>query len=350
MEHSRGSCGRMSAWRRYSTGPRSAGEGCGNKGGAIRCRHSAAAHAECSAVAWRAWAGTLRTVAVAILLGGVLAGCASQLPAPVTGWDDGIGAPQGYYRIREGETLSEIAVRLKLDLSSLVQWNGLAPPYRIFAGKLLRVAPPPAVGEGATASTDARNAAHGSQVRSARDGHEAQGPAAAQPGANRGEGGPISTARDAREKAPKAAPLTSEAAAETGTGTAAKQSSLNLAWQWPLRGAVEQTFVKGDRMRSGIRIRGRPGDPVVAAEAGSVVYSGSGLKGYGNLIIVKHNKNYLSAYGFNRRLLVREGDQVKRGQAVAEIGQAAGGSWLLHFEIRKNGTAVDPLGYLPRSR
>jgi lipoprotein NlpD len=88
---------------------------------------------------------------------------------------------------------------------------------------------------------------------------------------------------------------------------------------------------------------------VLAAEAGSVVYSGSGLKGYGNLIIVQHNKDYLSAYGFNRRLLAREGDRVKRGQAVAEVGQA-GGDWLLHFEIRRNGTAVDPLGYLPRSR
>ena len=80
-----------------------------------------------------------------------------------------------------------------------------------------------------------------------------------------------------------------------------------------------------------------------------MVYSGSGLKGYGNLIIVQHNKNYLSAYGFNRRLLVREGDRVKRGQAVAEVGQT-GGDWLLHFEIRKNGTPVDPMGYLPKSR
>ena len=81
-----------------------------------------------------------------------------------------------------------------------------------------------------------------------------------------------------------------------------------------------------------------------------MVYSGSGLKGYGNLIIIQHNKNYLSAYGFNRRLLVQEGVRVKRGQAVAEIGQAAGGEWLLHFEIRKNGNAVDPLGYLPSTR
>ena len=89
---------------------------------------------------------------------------------------------------------------------------------------------------------------------------------------------------------------------------------------------------------------------VVAAEGGKVVYSGSGLKGYGNLIIVKHNNNYLSAYGFNRRLLVKEGEQVSRGQTLAEVGQVPGGDYLLHFEIRKNGTAVNPLAYLPGSR
>jgi lipoprotein NlpD len=81
-----------------------------------------------------------------------------------------------------------------------------------------------------------------------------------------------------------------------------------------------------------------------------VVYSGSGLKGYGNLIIVKHNKDYLSAYGFNRRLLVKEGERVKRGQIVAEVGQASGGEYLLHFEIRRDGKAVDPLVYLPGAR
>jgi len=87
----------------------------------------------------------------------------------------------------------------------------------------------------------------------------------------------------------------------------------------------------------------------VAAASGTVVYSGSGLKGYGNLIIVKHNNDYLSAYGFNRRLLVDEGARVKRGQKLAEVGQASSGEYLLHFEIRRSGTAEDPLRYLPGS-
>jgi lipoprotein NlpD len=115
-----------------------------------------------------------------------------------------------------------------------------------------------------------------------------------------------------------------------------------------LPGPVVQTFDGGDRARQGIRIRGREGEPVLAAADGRVVYSGGGLTGYGNLIIIKHNDKYLSAYGFNRRLLVAEGDRVRRGQAVAEVGQAVGGrGYLLHFEIRRDGTAVDPVRYLP---
>ena len=95
------------------------------------------------------------------------------------------------------------------------------------------------------------------------------------------------------------------------------------------------------------RLGGRAGEQVLASADGQVVYSGDGLKSYGNLIIVKHNDHYLSAYGFNRRLLVREGARVERGQPVAEIGQGAEGAYLLHFEIRREGAAVDPLLYLP---
>jgi lipoprotein NlpD len=110
---------------------------------------------------------------------------------------------------------------------------------------------------------------------------------------------------------------------------------------------VLQGFRAGDRTRQGLRIGCRAGDAVRAAAAGHVVYSGSGLKGYGNLIILKHNKTYLSAYGFNRRLFVREGDSIKRGQAVAECGQGPQGAYLLHFEVRRDGASVNPILYLP---
>jgi lipoprotein NlpD len=259
--------------------------------------------------------------AVLALVGMVLSGCASQTPAPVFGWDETAPAPEGYYRVKAGDTLSEIALALKIDSAKLVLWNDLKPPYKIVSGRLLRIVPP---GEGAAAPA----------VVHTRGAGEGRTPTA---------GGKAGSAKSAKDS-PKVADAGPSKAAGGAGGSAA------LRWQWPLQGPVRQTFVRGDRTRAGIRIAGRSGDQVKAAAAGSVVYSGSGLKGYGNLIIIQHNKDYLSAYGFNRRLLVQEGARVKRGQAVAEIGQAAGGDWLLHFEIRKNGNAVDPLGYLPSTR
>ena len=257
---------------------------------------------------------------------GVLAGCATRTPAPVSGWDETAPAPTGYYRIKSGDTLSEVAERLKLSFASLARWNGIKPPYKIVAGGLLRIVPP--------------GADEGGEIAS--DG----------PMADRKSGGGQSPASQSVAKADVAA-VKATPPSEPGTrirsDVGVQATGSGLTWQWPLRGPVKRNFAPADRTRSGIRIGGRPGAQVVAAESGSVVYSGSGLKGYGNLIIVQHNKNYLSAYGFNRRLLVREGDHVKRGQAVAEVGQT-GGDWLLHFEIRKNGTPVDPMGYLPKSR
>jgi len=252
---------------------------------------------------------------VFVIAAGLLFGCATRTPAPVSGWDEEAPVPEGYYRVRSGDTLSEVAERLKLSVANLAKWNHLEPPYKIRAGGLLRVLPP---GGGEGPVPEVKTAAGGASAGKTQAGRVKAAPVVRPPAVANSEDG-------------------------------ARTSASGLAWQWPLKGPVKRRFAPGDRTRSGIRIGGRPGATVVAAEAGDVVYSGSGLKGYGNLIIVKHNKNYLSAYGFNRRLLVREGDHVKRGQAVAEVGQA-GGDWLLHFEIRKNGTAVDPMGYLPKSR
>ena len=121
-----------------------------------------------------------------------------------------------------------------------------------------------------------------------------------------------------------------------------------MKWLWPSQGKVVQRFKQGDRTRQGIRIAGKSGQPIIAAESGKVVYTGSGLPGYGKLIIVKHNKNYLSAYGFNRKLLVKDGDQVVRGARIAEMGQSADGKPLLHFEIRRRDKPLDPMKLLPR--
>jgi lipoprotein NlpD len=251
------------------------------------------------------------------ILAGLLAlnGCAGTSgPAPVVGWEGARAAPRvqsqtpkGYYRVRAGDSLGTIAERRHVSVQQLISWNHLKPPYKLYRGKLLRLVPP--------------------RSRSSRMAGSSGGSAVDEParGSGRQVAGPTDTPQ-----------------------TPARRAAVSgVDWAWPLAGAVKQEFRAGDPARQGLRIGCRPGDEVQAAAAGRVVYSGSGLKGYGNLIIVKHNKDYLSAYGFNRRLFVKEGDGVKRGQALAECGEGPDGTPLLHFEVRRDGAAVNPLLYLP---
>ncbi|MBN8481300.1 MAG: peptidoglycan DD-metalloendopeptidase family protein, partial [Xanthomonadales bacterium] len=130
--------------------------------------------------------------------------------------------------------------------------------------------------------------------------------------------------------------------------TAHASAGGNVAgWRWPADGARISAYVAGDPTRQGIDIAGKPGDPVRAAADGEVVYSGNGLIGYGELVIVKHTPALLSAYGHNRRRLVQEGDKVKAGQQIAEMGSSSASRDMLHFEIRRNGKPVDPAAFLP---
>ena len=141
--------------------------------------------------------------------------------------------------------------------------------------------------------------------------------------------------------------------AETPPAPAARAGDTSAAnvggvlWRWPGKGSLVGNFVAGDQTRQGIDIAGTSGDPVLAAADGEVVYSGNGLLGYGELIIVKHNATFLSAYGHNRKRLVQEGERIKAGQQIAEMGSSASARDELHFEIRKNGKPVNPLEYLP---
>jgi lipoprotein NlpD len=251
---------------------------------------------------------------VLFIAAAVLAGCGARGFAPV---DDGYGpAPKGYYRIRSGDTLSEIAQRKRIRMRTLASWNRLRPPYAIYAGNLLRVEPP----DGRSRSSRTARSRPASESRTGRT-------AASTPAASAQRTSARSTAR----------------------ATGADAASSGIKWAWPAKGPIRQTFRSGDRTRQGVRIGVGEGTPVSAAADGTVVYSGSGLKGYGNLIIVKHNARYLSAYGYNRELLAREGQRVKRGERVAVAGRSASGDSLLHFEIRRNGVAVDPLRFLPPS-
>ena len=121
-----------------------------------------------------------------------------------------------------------------------------------------------------------------------------------------------------------------------------------MRWHWPHSGTVIANFSSSGKVNKGIDIAGNPGDAVKAAADGSVVYAGNGLLGYGTLIIVNHNEHYLSAYAHSRKILVKEGEGVKAGQVIAELGNTGTDKPKLHFEIRKNGNPVDPSRYLPR--
>ncbi|MCK5639894.1 MAG: peptidoglycan DD-metalloendopeptidase family protein, partial [Gammaproteobacteria bacterium] len=134
---------------------------------------------------------------------------------------------------------------------------------------------------------------------------------------------------------------------ETSSSKLPKRSTGKVSWRWPTAGKVAKTF-SVSKGRKGVDIKGRPGQSIRAAAGGGVVYSGDGLIGYGKLVIIKHNDTYLSAYAHNRKLLVKEGDTVKPGQKIAEMGQTGKSGSILHFEIRRDGKPEDPLRHLPK--
>ncbi|HSC10542.1 MAG TPA: peptidoglycan DD-metalloendopeptidase family protein [Rhodanobacteraceae bacterium] len=326
-------------------------------------------------------------VVIAVLL---LASCSSNPPAPVVNLSTTVQAPAdeatprkaasagATYRVVRGDTLYAIAFRNGVDFRELAAWNGIEPPYRIYAGQDLRLGPlnaqqqsssrsvapapvapthPPATA--ATAAPPVAPTAPANQNGRTSGGMFEDVPAtpavpaeqttsapsttSQRPGSAEIPAAPAapavpSTVTEAPAK-PAAAPKPPEAVAVNGAG--------GPAWRWPGKGPLIGSFVAGDQTRQGIDIGGTAGDPVLAAADGEVVYSGNGLLGYGELIIVKHNASFLSAYGHNRKRLVQEGEKIKAGQQIAEMGSSASARDELHFEIRKNGKPVNPIDYLP---
>jgi len=256
-----------------------------------------------------------------------LSGCSTPTRAKVISRESSVAQPKkrhtgsrpDRYRVKKGDTLYSIAWRYGLDGRSLATWNRIRSPYIIYPGQTLRLSKPPSASR--TRQKSANGEAAGSTTRSTAK--------------------PKSGQTDKRS-APK-----TKTSYKIKTRRIAVTDNRKLRWQWPTKGKLKQRYIKGDPARKGIEIGGRSGQPVVAAEAGKVVYAGSGLIGYGRLIIVKHNKNYLSAYGHNRKLHVKEGISVKKGQTLAERGKNGSGETILHFEIRRNGTPVNPLKLLP---
>jgi lipoprotein NlpD len=248
--------------------------------------------------------------------------------------------PDGYYRVRRGDSLYTIAFKLGLDWRDLAEWNGIRAPYTIYPDQELRLSAPPSRSSAGVVTRPARTPAatvSTDQPKTASAPQEAPAKAPATPVA----GSPAPTAEAA---APSVAP-----ARESPPPRAASAGSLSdpTAWMWPTEGRVLSSFKANDPSRNGIEIGGSEGQPIVAAAAGEVVYSGSGLIGYGELIIVKHSDRMLSAYAHNRKRLVSEGQRVAAGEKLAEMGRDDRNRAMLHFEIRVNGTPQDPTKYLP---
>jgi lipoprotein NlpD len=245
----------------------------------------------------------------------------------------------GSYRVMRGDTLYSIAFRHDVDFRDLAAWNHIAAPYTIWPGQLLRLAPPHA--GVASARSPAARAARPANPPPPAPVFEPASPAAASSGTR--VAGPVAPAAPAvAPPAPVAAPPAAVAAPVRGTA----RGVAGVQWRWPADGSLIKRFKAGDAI-PGIELAGKAGDPVRAAADGVVVYSGNGLVGYGELIIIKHNDSFLSAYGHNRKRLVKEGQRVSAGQLIAEMGATGASRDELQFQIRRDGNPVDPLDYLP---
>jgi lipoprotein NlpD len=237
----------------------------------------------------------------------------------------------GTYTVHKGDTLLRIALDHGQNYRDIVAWNNLADPDDIKVGQVLRVSPPDHVAGVQTLPVPMPDTRTQLPRKTApRDNKKAEPTIVAE--APRGE-----PARG--EKAEPAATGIAPGATVTAT------DDERLSWMWPADGKIVATFDEGKS--KGIDIAGRSGQQVMAAGAGKVMYAGSGIRGYGNLVIVKHSNSLLSAYAHNKLIVVKEGQNVSKGQVIAEMGDSDADSVKLHFEIRQQGKPVDPARFLP---
>ncbi len=253
----------------------------------------------------------------------------------------------GYHIVKRGETLSQIGRMHKQRPVDIVAWNNLANPNDIKVDQVLRVAPPGAsdVAVDAQADSVAPSTVEVMPLSSA-----ATSPLAIKKTSPRGEKQPYSDANLAAmqnqdQGAPAAAPTRSDASERLAVPPATASEDDAISWQWPAEGKIIATFSEGKSR--GIDIAGKMGQKINAAASGRVIYAGA-FRGYGNLVIVKHTDNLLSAYAHNKLVLVKQGDNVSKGQQIAEMGNSDSDAVKLHFEIRRQGgKPVDPSKFLP---
>ena len=275
-------------------------------------------------IAQRMGITSFKRLVTGLFLSTLLVGCSSTPSGNVRVVDRNNATPQrptvttGQYVVRRGDTLFSIAFRYGWDYKALAARNNIPAPYTIHPGQTIRF-------DGRSGSTPTAVVTQsGSTPSSSSKTTVIRRPATA---------GTATVPSVANKPAP--APMPPAGPAPTG-------------WGWPSNGVLIGKFSSNGSLNKGIDIAGDLGQPVFAASDGMVVYAGSGLRGYGELVIIKHSDTYVSAYGHNRRLLVREGQQVKVGQTIAEMGSTGTDRVKLHFEIRRQGKPVDPLQFLPR--
>ncbi len=298
---------------------------------------------------------SLRTGLACAIAAVVMAGCSVRTGAPVVDRAADAKAAPGkpavaakpaprptdarpeFHAVRKGDTLYSIALDYGLDYRELAQWNGVTELSVISIGQQLRLSPPP----GATAATAPLMAATGVQARALDEAPTAVGDGGVktQPTAVRA---PYSDQTYAQMASLKPVP---------SPGTEARPPSGQdgediLAWGWPASGKVISAFSDSAKQK-GISIAGKLGQPVLASAPGKVIFSGTGIRGFGKLIVIKHNETFLSVYAHNSELLVKEGQNVAKGQKIAEMGSTDADQVRLHFEIRRLGKPVDPMKLLP---
>jgi lipoprotein NlpD len=237
----------------------------------------------------------------------------------------------GYHVVRQGDTLYSVAFLYGYQVEKVASWNGLKPPYTIYKGQRLKLRPP-------AVKTVSRPKPKPAPI------------AASQPKPHYPErASPKTVTVPVAPSKPKTAvaPVITRQKPQVDTRPPAKSPNKRVTWMWPAKGPLLQRYKANSSGKKGIDIGGKSGTPVKAAADGKIVYSGSGLGGYGRLIIIKHNKDYLSAYAHNRKLIAKEGQWVKQGEVIAQMGSSGTDRTRLHFEIRKRGQPVDPLRYLP---
>ena len=295
----------------------------------------------------------IRFVLLTMIFSSLLASCAGPPPAPVEARSGRSGnyetTPDGYYRVRRGDNLNAIAFKFGLDWREIARLNGISSPYIIYPDQVLRLTS--ATSQVSAPASATQPGSSSTRVSAASSPAGTTTRALETPRSNTSAvNAPAANTQPLPEQPPSSG---SKGLVVNGTQAPAGSSYKTPAgdpgrWLWPTEGKLLSSFSADDPARKGIDIGGQAGQAVRASAEGQVVYSGNGLIGYGELIIVKHSDRMLTAYAHNSKRLVSEGQQVTAGAPIAEMGTNDRNQAVLHFEIRVNGRPEDPLRYLPK--